>query len=91
MSPGEEMQMTWTDDTEKPNNQAVAKPESIKDMFNMKPWVKIMTVCTENVLYQVNTKAFNKSKIIFKLLRKCSANQHIILLVEGEVLVKPLH
>uniref|UniRef100_A0A672TCS1 Solute carrier family 12 member 5-like n=1 Tax=Sinocyclocheilus grahami TaxID=75366 RepID=A0A672TCS1_SINGR len=32
MSPGEEVQMTWTDDTEKPNNPAVANPESIKDM-----------------------------------------------------------
>uniref|UniRef100_A0A672TCR5 Solute carrier family 12 member 5-like n=1 Tax=Sinocyclocheilus grahami TaxID=75366 RepID=A0A672TCR5_SINGR len=31
-SPGEEVQMTWTDDTEKPNNPAVANPESIKDM-----------------------------------------------------------
>uniref|UniRef100_A0A672TF56 Solute carrier family 12 member 5-like n=1 Tax=Sinocyclocheilus grahami TaxID=75366 RepID=A0A672TF56_SINGR len=28
----EEVQMTWTDDTEKPNNPAVANPESIKDM-----------------------------------------------------------
>ncbi|KTG06662.1 hypothetical protein cypCar_00007531 [Cyprinus carpio] len=37
MSPGEEVQMTWTDDTEKPNNPAVANPENIKDMFNMKP------------------------------------------------------
>lgn len=58
MSPGEEVQMTWTDDTEKPNNPAVANPENIKDMFNMKPWVKIVTVCTEYVLYQENTKTF---------------------------------
>ncbi|KAL0186585.1 hypothetical protein M9458_018255, partial [Cirrhinus mrigala] len=37
MSPGEELQMTWTDETEKVNNPAVANPESIKDLFNMKP------------------------------------------------------
>uniref|UniRef100_A0A672R108 Solute carrier family 12 member 5-like n=1 Tax=Sinocyclocheilus grahami TaxID=75366 RepID=A0A672R108_SINGR len=38
--PGEEVQMTWTDETEKTNNPAVANPESIKDMFNMKPLSK---------------------------------------------------
>ncbi|TRY60725.1 hypothetical protein DNTS_029054 [Danionella cerebrum] len=32
MSPGEEVQMTWTDDTDKGNNPAVANPESIKDL-----------------------------------------------------------
>ncbi len=50
-----------------------------------------MTVCTEYVLYQLNTKAFNESKMRFNLLRKCSVNQRMILLVEGEMLVKPLH
>uniref|UniRef100_A0A8C1RV95 Solute carrier family 12 member 5b n=1 Tax=Cyprinus carpio TaxID=7962 RepID=A0A8C1RV95_CYPCA len=37
VTPGEEVQMTWTDETEKTNNPAVANPESVKDMFNMKP------------------------------------------------------
>uniref|UniRef100_A0A8C2KIC8 Solute carrier family 12 member 5b n=1 Tax=Cyprinus carpio TaxID=7962 RepID=A0A8C2KIC8_CYPCA len=32
VTPGEEVQMTWTDETEKTNNPAVANPESVKDM-----------------------------------------------------------
>ncbi|XP_028848597.1 solute carrier family 12 member 5b isoform X2 [Denticeps clupeoides] len=36
-TPGEEVQMTWSDDGEKGKIPPVVNPENIKDMFNMKP------------------------------------------------------
>uniref|UniRef100_A0AAR2LXJ9 Solute carrier family 12 member 5b n=1 Tax=Pygocentrus nattereri TaxID=42514 RepID=A0AAR2LXJ9_PYGNA len=37
VTPGEEVQMTWSDDIDKGKNPAVANPETVRDMFNMKP------------------------------------------------------
>ncbi|XP_062315143.1 solute carrier family 12 member 5b isoform X2 [Osmerus eperlanus] len=36
-TPGQEVQMTWTEEAEKGKSQAAANPDSIKDIFNMKP------------------------------------------------------
>ncbi|XP_073674766.1 solute carrier family 12 member 5b isoform X2 [Garra rufa] len=72
MSPGEEMQMTWTDDTEKANNPAVVNPESIKDMFNMKPeW--------EN-LNQSNVRRMHHAQKLNEVIVKKSQEAKLVLL-----------
>ncbi|XP_026125611.1 solute carrier family 12 member 5-like isoform X2 [Carassius auratus] len=72
MSPGEEVQMTWTDDTEKPNNPAVANPENIKDMFNMKPeW--------EN-LNQSNVRRMHHAQKLNEVIVKKSQEAKLVLL-----------
>ncbi|XP_067250071.1 solute carrier family 12 member 5b isoform X1 [Chanodichthys erythropterus] len=72
MSPGEEVQMTWTDETEKTNNPAVANPENIKDMFNMKPeW--------EN-LNQSNVRRMHHAQKLNEVIVKKSQEAKLVLL-----------
>uniref|UniRef100_A0A8C1RV56 Solute carrier family 12 member 5b n=1 Tax=Cyprinus carpio TaxID=7962 RepID=A0A8C1RV56_CYPCA len=72
VTPGEEVQMTWTDETEKTNNPAVANPESVKDMFNMKPeW--------EN-LNQSNVRRMHHAQELNGVIVKKSKEAKLVLL-----------
>ncbi|XP_057212616.1 solute carrier family 12 member 5b isoform X1 [Triplophysa rosa] len=72
MSPGQEVQMTWTDETEKINNPAAVYPEGVKDMFNMKPeW--------EN-LNQSNVRRMHHAQKLNEVIVKKSQEAKLVLL-----------
>ncbi|KAL2103666.1 hypothetical protein ACEWY4_000534 [Coilia grayii] len=71
-TPGEETQMTWTDDVDKGKNPAVANPDNIKDMFNMKPeW--------EN-LNQSNVRRMHHAQKLNDIIVKKSSDAKLVLL-----------
>uniref|UniRef100_A0AAY4CYH7 Solute carrier family 12 member 5-like n=1 Tax=Denticeps clupeoides TaxID=299321 RepID=A0AAY4CYH7_9TELE len=71
-TPGEEVQMTWSDDGEKGKIPPVVNPENIKDMFNMKPeW--------EN-LNQFNVRRMHHAQKLNEVIVKKSQEAKLVLL-----------
>ncbi|XP_076131739.1 solute carrier family 12 member 5-like isoform X2 [Alosa pseudoharengus] len=71
-TPGEEVQMTWTDDGDKGKNPAVAHPDNIKDMFNMKPeW---------ETLNQTNVRRMHHAQKLNEVIVKKSQEAKLVLL-----------
>uniref|UniRef100_A0AAR2JU56 Solute carrier family 12 member 5b n=1 Tax=Pygocentrus nattereri TaxID=42514 RepID=A0AAR2JU56_PYGNA len=72
VTPGEEVQMTWSDDIDKGKNPAVANPETVRDMFNMKPeW--------EN-LNQSNVRRMHHAQKLNEVIVKKSQEAKLVLL-----------
>ncbi|XP_062396141.1 solute carrier family 12 member 5b [Sardina pilchardus] len=71
-TPGEEVQMTWTDDGDKGKNPAVAHADNIKDMFNMKPeW---------ETLNQTNVRRMHHAQKLNEVIVKKSQEAKLVLL-----------
>lgn len=70
-TPGEEVQMTWTDEGDKNKTPAVANPDNVKDMFMKPEW--------EN-LNQFNVRRMHHAQKLNEVIAKKSQEAKLVLL-----------